>query len=122
MAGRATRARRGERPTLRVKARPVPVLFATEKLAAQGEILNLRRQGVFIRALDLPAPGEPLCITFKNRQRKKIQLGGEVRWTTAQLEGGNSGAPGFGMMFTGRNDAYRDLFKELLRLSFATDS
>jgi Tfp pilus assembly protein PilZ len=102
------------RRTLRVATKPIPVLVCYEKRTLQGEILNLSKKGLFVRCMEMPPIGAEVRVVLKNRKGEKVEIVGNVRWTTDQLERGAYRSPGFGMVFTDWNEAYHDLFEQIL--------
>ena len=99
---------------LRIRVRTIPVLFTTDQLRSIGKILNLSKRGVFVRALDLPAVGASICVSFKDLQGQKVEVSGEVGWTTDRLKPGECENPGFGVRFTEWNSAYHEFLEQML--------
>jgi hypothetical protein len=88
--------------------------FEAGELRGVGHVKNISKEGLFLRSEILPAPGSEVRILFHDRQGNKIELHGNVRWTTAQL-GRESGArPGFGVQLAAHDDAFREFYEEIL--------
>ena len=102
------------RVALRIGIRPIPVVFEFGRRKAQGEILSLSKQGLFLRCMDIPEPSAEVRVTFKSEQQQKIEVVGRVTWSTNQLEPGQYRSPGFGMRFSAWNDAYHDFYERAL--------
>jgi hypothetical protein len=103
-----------ERRTLRVKARPIPVLLSTDTLRFPGEILSLSTKGLFVRASELPPVGTSVRIVLEDQRAGKVEIVGEVRWTTDQIPAGQYTDQGFGLRFTEWNESYHNFFEQML--------
>jgi hypothetical protein len=103
-----------ERRTLRVKARPIPVLLSTGTLDFPGEILSLSTKGLFVRASELPPIGTRIRVVLEDREAGKMEIVGEVRWTTDHLQAELYSDQGFGLRFTEWNESYHNFFERML--------
>ena len=103
-----------KRRSVRVGIKPISAVFESERVKAQGEILSLSKQGLFMRCMDLPEVGAEVRVRFKTEQREKIEVVGHVVWSTNQLEPGQYRSPGFGMRFSVWSDEYHDFYERVL--------
>jgi hypothetical protein len=92
----------------------IPVRFATGSVRAGGHIKNLSKEGVFIRSNVLPMRGDTVEITFETREGRKIEIEGEVRWTTAQMDNHEAAQPGFGVQLLRAGADYQEFFEGIL--------
>ncbi len=103
-----------ERRRLKRFVERVSVHFQSGRLRGHGYVRNLSKEGLFIRSERLPEPGSPIHVQIETHDGQKIELGGVVRWTTAQLPQSRNVAGGFGVRLDGNPSTYRQLFEALL--------
>ena len=108
MAGRGSERRRLKRYTKRVNVR-----FETATLRGNGRVRNLHKEGMFVASHLLPASLERVRIVMELRDGRKIEVGGTVRWTSAQMPA-RAPAPGFGVQIDVPGQDYLDFFASLL--------
>lgn len=102
-----------ERRRLKRVVKRVPIRFEAGGLRGQGHIKNMTKEGLFIRSHLLPEPETRVRIEISTKDGSKVEVDGQVRWTTAQL-GDVSAPPGFGVMITARTPEFLELFESLL--------
>ena len=102
-----------ERRRLRRHRARLAVSYQTSTVRAAGYVKNVNQGGLFIRAAELPAPGQLVRLTIEVPDEHKLHLDGVVRWTTAQLRE-EDGSPGFGVYFATASPEYLDLFEKIL--------
>jgi hypothetical protein len=103
-----------ERRKLRRVMKLIPVRFETSSVRSSGHIKNLSREGLFIRANVLPMAGDPVTIRFEAKDGRKLELEGEIRWTTAQMADHEAIQPGFGVLLHTADADYQEFFEEIL--------
>ena len=103
-----------ERRKLKRFVRRIPAKFSTSTVEGTGHVKNLSKQGLFMRTNCLPQAGEEVQIIILTRERRKIEVIGVVRWTTAQLGDRTAAQPGFGVYFAKGSDEFVDFFTDLL--------
>ncbi len=103
-----------ERRKLKRYVRRIPAKFSSPTMHGTGHVKNLSKQGLFMRTNVLPLPGEEVSVIILTRDRRKIEVIGRVRWTTAQLGGRTPAQPGFGMYIDRASDAFVEFFTDLL--------
>jgi hypothetical protein len=89
----------------------IPSVWSTGKLYGEGWIHNLSREGVFVRSERLPEPGDPIGLVCYY-EREKVELRGEVRWTSLLAEGADL-ARGFGVHLPLPGRAFLELYRRL---------
>lgn len=115
-------------PRLIVKI-PVQIFIKSQNLTLEGEILNLSLGGAFIACPQKVEEGQEVEIELKLHTtlnfRGEVKREGEfdiplneesverafIRWNTPQ----NEPHPGFGIEFTGLNEAKRNFLKRLIQ-------
>ncbi len=108
MAGRGQERRRLKRFTKRVNVR-----FETATLRGNGRIRNLHKEGMFVASHLLPGTLERVRIVMELRDGRKIELGGTVRWTSAE-QPARAPATGFGVLLEHPGQDYLEFFASLL--------
>jgi hypothetical protein len=108
VAGRGAERRRLKRYTKRVNVR-----FETATLRGNGRVRNLHKEGMFVASHLLPAALERVRIVMELRDGRKIEIGGTVRWTSAQMPA-RAPATGFGVQLESPGQDYLDFFASLL--------
>ncbi|MBW2282756.1 MAG: PilZ domain-containing protein [Deltaproteobacteria bacterium] len=103
-----------ERRKLKRFVRRIPAKFTTATVEGTGHVKNLSKQGLFMRTNCLPVAGEEVQIIILTRDRRKIEVVGLVRWTTAQLDDTTSAQPGFGVLIENRSAEFVEFFTDLL--------
>ena len=103
-----------ERRKLKRVMRRIPVRFSTASARAGGHIKNLSKEGLFVRSNVLPMRGDPIEISFETQDGRKIEVSGEVRWTTAQMDDHEAAQPGFGVLLHDPGSEYLDFFEGVL--------
>jgi hypothetical protein len=103
-----------ERRKLKRIMKLIPVRFETHSVRASGQIKNLSKEGLFIRSNVLPMAGDPVTMRFEARDGRKLELWGEVRWTTAQMSDHESAHPGFGVLLNQASADYQEFFEDIL--------
>ncbi len=103
-----------ERRKLKRYRAHVPVEFRSAALHGAGEITNISKAGVFIRAHLLPMPGEELTITIRPSSAASFVVRGAVCWNTDQLPSGERSSPGFGVQVAESDPRFLAFFEEML--------
>jgi hypothetical protein len=103
-----------ERRRLKRHKSHVPVEFRSPALRGAGEITNLSKNGLFIRARLLPIPGDELSITIRPGSPSAFEVTGAVCWNTDQLPEAGNGSPGFGVRIAEPGPRFAAFFEELL--------
>ena len=103
-----------ERRTLKRYRAHVPAEFRSAALRGAGEITNVSKAGVFIRARLLPMPGDRLSITIRPGSPGSFVVSGTVRWNTDQLPQSDRGTPGFGVQISEPDPNFLAFFEEML--------
>lgn len=103
-----------ERRKLKRFVRRIPAKFSSPTMHGTGHVKNLSKQGLFMRTNVLPQPGEEVAVVILTRDRRKIEVIGTVRWTTAQLPNGTPAQPGFGVHIDRASDEFVEFFTDLL--------
>ncbi len=103
-----------ERRQLRRILKRIPAFFQSEGVAGHGHVKNISKEGLFLRVNDLPEPGMTVRVILEPENRRKIEVDGQVMWTTAQLPAEAKAAPGFGMHFDHLSDEFAELFETIL--------
>ena len=83
-------------------------------MSGKGYIRNVSRDGMFLRTDVLPAPGEPVSVTFVDLRGHKVEVDGTVRWNTGQLDPAEHAKPGFGMRIEHARSDYLAFYEQLL--------
>jgi hypothetical protein len=58
--------------------------------------------------------GDPVTIRFEAKDGRKLELEGEIRWTTAQMADHEAIQPGFGVLLHTADADYQEFFEEIL--------
>jgi Tfp pilus assembly protein PilZ len=103
-----------DRRKLKRVIKRIPVRFSTASARAGGHIKNLSKEGVFVRSNVLPMRGDAIEISFETRDGRKIEVAGDVRWTTAQMDNHEAAQPGFGVQLREPSAEYMEFFEEIL--------
>jgi hypothetical protein len=103
-----------ERRKLRRHRAHVPVEFRSAALRGAGEITNISKAGLFIRARLLPLPGDELAITIRPASPASFVVRGAVRWNTDQLPESERVSPGFGVLVPESDPRFLAFFEEML--------
>ncbi len=103
-----------DRRKLKRYVRRIPAKFSSPTMHGTGHVKNLSKQGLFMRTNVLPEPGEEVSVIILTRDRRKIEVIGRVRWTTAQLGPETPAQPGFGMYIERASDEFVEFFTDLL--------
>ena len=108
----------GRKQPRKILRRNLPSLdahFACNGLRGEGRVINISRNGFFLRTAKLPAVGSEIHVVLSGLQGE-VKVTGTVRWTTAQLpeEGGRKVQPGFGVQVAESDAGFRDLFSYVL--------
>lgn len=91
--------------------KPLRAGFATKTLRGHGQVVNLSKAGMFIASDELPRPGESIKVLFEDATGAKLEVAGNVRWTT---EDDDVDISGFGMKIEKPSRDYLDFCDELL--------
>ncbi|MCP4007455.1 MAG: hypothetical protein GY725_25020 [bacterium] len=102
-----------ERRKLKRAVERIPAAFETASFRGTGYIKNVTKEGLFVRADQLPPPMEPVRVIFHNRDGNKIEVIGSVRWTTDQLQREDT-KPGFGMRIETQSPDFLEFFEQIL--------
>ena len=104
------------RRVLRRHMSPIDTVFRTKRVYGMGRLKNITRQGVFVRARPLPEPADDVTVTFETAAGVKIELRGEVIWTTDQLpeDHPRRSLSGFGMRIHKVPDEFLEFFEFVL--------
>ncbi len=109
------------RGSRRVPIERIPMQILSEAGQSVGHLRNVSKQGVFVRTSEMPPPGNVVAIQFSNPNGGFVNLQGEVRWTTKQLE--NPEVPeGFGVRLDETPGEFRRFFMWALSQSEADDA
>lgn len=93
----------------------IPAIFFTETNSYQGEILSVSKRGLFVRCMDIPPKDAVVRVVFRHADPpRKLELKGQVIWTTDELPRGKYRDPGFAMQFEDWNAEYHEFFERLL--------
>jgi hypothetical protein len=103
-----------ERRKLKRHRSHVPVEFRSDTLRGVGEITNISKAGLFIRAHLLPMPGDRLAITVRPASPSSFVVHGAVRWNTDQLPESERPSPGFGVLISDDDPRFLAFFEEML--------
>lgn len=103
-----------ERRRLRRVMSRIPARFEAGGLRGHGHIKNMHKQGLFLRTSLLPAPGTEVRVLFQNREGRKVEVEGTVRWTTDQLGPQKEGKSGFGVKLEAPSPDYLEFFESIL--------
>jgi Tfp pilus assembly protein PilZ len=103
-----------ERRKLKRYVRRIAAKFSSPTMHGTGYLKNLSKQGLFMRTNVLPEPGEEVSIVILTRDRRKIEVIGTVRWTTAQLSTQTPAQPGFGVHIERASDEFVEFYRDLL--------
>jgi hypothetical protein len=93
----------------RLRIARIPVRFLAEGQEAVGQLKNVSRAGVFVRASDLPRPGAVVALQFRSPQGSLVDVRGEVRWNTQGLAL-DGVVPGFGVLLYEPPREFREFF------------
>ncbi len=102
---------------LRLQVERIAAVFESTGSSGKGYVHNVSREGMFLRTDVLPAPGEPVRVTFVDSQGRTVAALGSVSWNTGQLDPAKDAKPGFGMRIEHVSDEYL-AFHEDLRATF----
>jgi Tfp pilus assembly protein PilZ len=83
-------------------------------LQGQCSVRNLTKEGMFLNADRLPKLYAEVALILEAPSGHKVELGGRVIWTTAELPASKAAAPGFGVRVETGIEAYRQFFESLL--------
>jgi hypothetical protein len=83
-------------------------------LRGAGEITNLSKNGLFIRARLLPIAGDELALTIRPGTPSAFEVTGTVAWNTDQLPAEGDGSPGFGVRIASPGPTFAAFFEEML--------
>lgn len=103
-----------ERRKLRRYRAHVPVEFRSAALRGAGEITNISKAGLFIRAHLLPMPGDRLAITIRPASPASFVIHGAVCWNTDQLPESERSSPGFGVQIPETDPRFLAFYEEML--------
>ena len=103
-----------ERRKLKRHRAHVPVEFRSSALHGAGEITNISKAGLFIRAHLLPMPGDELAITIRPSSAASFVVRGSVCWNTDQLPSDERPSPGFGVQIAEDDPRFLAFFEEML--------
>ncbi len=103
-----------ERRKLKRFVRRIPAKFSTASIEGTGHVKNLSKEGLFMRTNCLPQAGEEVQLIILTRDRRKIEVVGVVRWSTAQLDNHTPAQPGFGVYIESRSPEFVEFFTDLL--------
>ncbi len=104
----------GERKRLRRSGVRIAATFESPASSGKGYVRNVSRDGMFLRTDVLPAPGEPVSVTFVDLRGHKVEVDGTVRWNTEQLDPAKHAKPGFGMRIEHARSDYLAFYEQLL--------
>jgi len=93
------------RPRLRIPR--ISVRFVAEGVESVGHLHDVSRQGLYVRAVDLPRPGAVIALQFESPMGKLIDVRGEVRWSSKR-SGGDADPDGFGVRLHEPPAPFRD--------------
>ncbi len=103
-----------ERRKLKRHRAHVPVEFRSASLRGAGEITNISKAGLFIRAHLLPMPGDRLTITIRPASPASFVVQAAVCWNTEQLPESERTTPGFGVQISENDPRFLAFFEEML--------
>jgi hypothetical protein len=92
----------------------IPARYASGAIRGQGYLRNLSKQGMFLRCDRLPQPRDEVRISIEHPGGGKLEVGGRVMWTTAELPDAAEVQPGFGVLVETGLEAYLEFFEGLL--------
>lgn len=93
---------------------PIPAAFETDNVRGEGYIGSLSHESLFFATETVLTVGELVIVIFSNRSGSKIEVGGTVGWTTAQVGLENCPNSGFGMHLEFLTYKYLAFYKGLL--------
>ena len=102
----------GERRRLRRIMKRIPAAFESASIRSRGHIKNVTKNGLFVRADQLPQPNERVRVVFHDRNGSKVEVRGEVRWTTDQMP--KASKAGFGMVIESPTPEFLEFFEQIL--------
>ncbi len=93
--------------------------FVTESVSGRGVVVNLARDGIFIRTPVLLTPGASVRIKLLAPGGRAIEVTGQVRWNTAGPEPGDA-LTGFAVALRRYPSEYSALVGRVAAESYAT--
>jgi hypothetical protein len=102
-----------ERRKLRRIVKRIPAAFEAGRIRSRGHIKNVTKVGLFVRCEELPTTGEKVRVVFHDRNGCKVEVRGEVRWTTEQLRE-RTPKPGFGVHIDTPSPEFLDFYEQIL--------
>jgi Tfp pilus assembly protein PilZ len=103
-----------ERRRLRRHRKGIPARFQCGLVRGWGYVRNLTEDGMFLNAEQLPKVNSEITLTLESPTGEKVEVGGRVIWTTAELPASKAAIPGFGVSVKNGIRAYRQFFESLL--------
>ena len=97
--------------------RRITAIFDAPSFSGKGYVLNISKNGMFLRSDVLPAPGEPVSVMFLDLSGGTVETSGTVRWTTEELDAGKVAKPGFGIRIEHASREYLTFYQSLLERS-----
>lgn len=104
------RKRKGKRQGERIS-----VQFESDSTQGDGYLKNVSKAGVFVRSDQLPARGDMLKVRIERTFGDWVEVEGEVRWTTQDLDVDRPVRPGFGLRIPKPTRAFKLFYRELLQ-------
>jgi len=103
----------GRRKLFRRRAR-IPAEYQHGGIEGHGEVTNISRSGLFLRASPLPLPGDDVTIVLTPEADVPFEVKGTVRWTTDQLPASKRKLSGFGVELSHATPEFLELLDDLM--------
>ena len=100
------RKRKGER---------ISAQFESDSIQGEGYLKNVSKSGLFVRSDQLPTRGETLKVRIERTFGDWVEVEGEVRWTTQDLDVDRPVRPGFGLRILKPTRDFKVFYRELLQ-------
>lgn len=104
------RKRKGKRQGERISAQ-----FESDSTQGEGYLKNVSKSGLFVRSDQLPMRGETLRVRIERTFGDWVEVEGEVRWTTQDLDVDRPVRPGFGLRILKPTRDFKVFYRELLQ-------
>jgi hypothetical protein len=103
-----------ERRRLKRYVRRIPARFQSDTISGEGHVKNVSKEGLFLCSDSMPEPQATLTMTIEREGEAKIEVTGQIRWTTEQSPERAPGVSGFGVQIPADCKPWREFFEQLL--------
>ncbi len=93
----------------------LPARFRSGVVEGVGNIVNAGRRGLFLATETLPKSGDPVRLWFVDLHARRIEIFGEVIWTSAECTSGQARRAGFGMRLGHPSADFDGFLAQLIR-------